>query len=78
MPLATMVQSDLDALESVVDKFGLPAVLDALGAICREKSEHLRASWQDTLAARVWDNAARVCETASTRDSVRATWSNRL
>jgi hypothetical protein len=50
---------DQSTLEGMVDTYGLNLVLEMLSEICGEKGEHLRANWQDEIAARRWDKAAR-------------------
>lgn len=43
------------ALEGMVDRTSVAAVLEALGNICHEKADHLREAWQDRGAAKTWD-----------------------
>lgn len=48
-----------DQLETLVDRHGLPQVLEALAMVCSAKADHLRTNWQDDgPQARAWDNAA--------------------
>lgn len=45
--------TDLEtAIDSQID------VLELLAAICREKAEHVRTSWQDKELADAWEKAA--------------------
>lgn len=53
---------DTEALEAMVDRSGIGAVLEALAEICREKAEHLRENWQDEVSARMWDRRASALE----------------
>ena len=43
-----------DALEALVDKFGLPRGLDLLCNVCEEKAQHLEENWQDKPASKLW------------------------
>lgn len=45
-------------LETLIDRFTLPAVVDCLGDICQQKAEHLAANWQDQEAAANWQRNA--------------------
>jgi len=52
----TMTLDDLqDALEAIVDRFGLTRTLMKLSAIAFMKAEHLRVNWQDRQAAVTWE-----------------------
>lgn len=55
--------ADFAELESIIARHGLGAVLLALGEICYVKAEHLRANWQDRVAAREWDHVGNRCST---------------
>jgi hypothetical protein len=46
-------------LERMVDGATLRTVLRALEGICQEKSEFIRANWQDETLAMAWRHAAR-------------------
>lgn len=56
------LQSDLDHIESLIDKHGLPDVMLALSHICEEKAEHVTTNWRNTTLAKAWDKQARQCE----------------
>lgn len=56
-----------EALEAMVDKYGLTHVLTGLVLVCGEKASHLRHNWQDSASARAWDKSADVIETAARR-----------
>ena len=56
---ATMDQATLDDLESLVDRFGMSRLLDALADLAICKGEHLRANWQDKESAKVWERDAK-------------------
>ena len=58
------------ALEGIVDLVSLAAVLGALVQICRDKTEHLMANWQDEPAARIWQQAAKRIDTARRAQAV--------
>ena len=49
---------DAMALETLIDRTSVSAVLESLGEICSEKAEHIRENWQDTQLARDWDAMA--------------------
>jgi hypothetical protein len=49
-----------DKLEILIDNQGLDAVLELIGNICFEKSEHLAMNWQDEKSAKQWDRIAYV------------------
>jgi len=52
-------------LEAMVDRNGLPHVLDALATICFEKAEHLRSNWQDESAAKEWERFGKAVDKAA-------------
>lgn len=52
--VSNMDREGLDQLEGLVDKYGLFGVLSGLSWVCEEKSEHIRAHWQDDGLARMW------------------------
>ena len=54
------------SLEELVDKHGLPFLLDAMANVCYEKEIHLQSAWQDEQAATDWREAAWACEKAAT------------
>jgi len=58
------------ALEALVDAHSVADVLFDLEAICLEKADHIRANWQDSVTAKNWDKAARVCLAASRKVQV--------
>jgi hypothetical protein len=41
-------QSELDALEALIDAAGIEAVVQGLSEICGAKAEHIASNWQDT------------------------------
>jgi hypothetical protein len=43
------------ALEAIVDKFGLAAVIFGLACICSGKADHVETNWQDKRLAKVWE-----------------------
>ena len=38
-----------EALEGLIDAFGLQNVLNGLTCICSGKADHIESNWQDTL-----------------------------
>jgi hypothetical protein len=56
MPLSR--EDNVGLLETIVDDLSLHEVVKALVTIAMAKADHLRANWQDDLAARQWDIAA--------------------
>ncbi|MCH7471806.1 hypothetical protein IIA79_02510 [bacterium] len=61
---------ELLELESLIDTYSLHDLLDGLAAIARGKGEHLRANWQDEIAARNWEAAAAQIEGLTYHDVV--------
>ncbi len=51
-------------LEEIVDAVGIATVIEDLALIARGKADHLRANWQDDLAAKQWDHIATRIERA--------------
>lgn len=49
-----------EELEQLVDSLGLYGVIEKLETICYEKSEHLESNWQDPVAAKNWQSAAKL------------------
>jgi hypothetical protein len=58
------------ALEALVDRHSVHAVLLDLAFICGEKAEHIRHCWQDSITARTWDRAGKICGKASAKVEV--------
>lgn len=52
------VQERQDELERIIDRDSLAWTLEALAAICDEKADHIRASYQDEGLAKRWHMAA--------------------
>lgn len=52
----------MNALEALVDKFTLGAILELLERICHKKAENLRNNWKDENLAKLWEDAARQIE----------------
>ncbi|HEY9801969.1 MAG TPA: hypothetical protein V6D25_16535 [Leptolyngbyaceae cyanobacterium] len=52
----------MDALEELIDKLTLAAILEMLERICHKKAENLRTHWQDETSAKMWEKAARQIE----------------
>ncbi len=57
---------DADAIEVMIDRFGLSATLETVADIAREKADHILSNWQDSATARSWDRIAnRIDRTAA-------------
>jgi hypothetical protein len=55
------------AIEEMIDKWGLSHFTSVVSDICWEKSLHLRANWQDSGAARVWERQAKRFDSLSAK-----------
>lgn len=53
-----LTNDETEALEKLIDKTDMGAVLRALAKICNDKAEHLATNWQDYETARYWDQLA--------------------
>jgi hypothetical protein len=49
-----LTQSELAALEALIDAAGMEAVIQGLSEICGLKAEHIAHNWQDTILAKRW------------------------
>lgn len=59
----------LTELESYIDRTSLADLLDIVSDVCLAKAEHHRENWQDDVAARGWEGAARkIAVLAAKRD----------
>lgn len=56
-----------DQLESLIDSYGLPVLLETLGQIAGEKAGHVAENWQDRALARAWDHCATKLYTLSAK-----------
>lgn len=69
--MAQMAKDDVTTLETdFVDRYDMQTVLETLAQIAAEKADHLRSDWQDWLAARDWNEAARRIEKLATKVNV--------
>ena len=50
------------ALEALIDRYGLSAGLSAIAEICDLKAEHIAVNWQDCHLAKSWADAAHKVE----------------
>lgn len=57
--LRKMTHKAGDDLETMVDTFGLSAVLVMLSEVCAHKAHYLRETWNDEADAKVWDTLSR-------------------
>jgi hypothetical protein len=77
MDMETNVQQEVtliaheSALEDLVDRYGLTAVLMMLASICTDKADHIRSSYSDATLANSWDGASVAVANTCTRSSVR-------
>lgn len=47
-----------DDVERWIDRVGLTSAIEVIAIICDEKAEHLRAMWQDQVAAGSWSRTS--------------------
>lgn len=47
-----------EALEALIDRYGMSQVLFGLATVCYEKEDHIRTNWQDATMARAWHSDA--------------------
>jgi hypothetical protein len=45
-------------LEALIDKHGLPFVLEELAKVCEAKADHIRTNWQDNNLSAAWTKLA--------------------
>lgn len=60
-----LTTEDRDALEAILDRYSVRAVLEALAGICFDKADHVRTNWQDDITARAWDRDAKAIDKLS-------------
>ena len=53
--ISDITKHEQDALEALIDRRSIGAVLMALAHICAEKGDHTRHNWQDDALARRWE-----------------------
>jgi hypothetical protein len=58
------------ALEALIDRHSLADVLLDLAFIAAAKADHIRENWQDSVTAKNWDKAARICDKAAAKVTV--------
>ena len=54
-----------ELIENMIDSTDLSQVLEVISEICYEKGEHLRGNWQDIVAAKRWEKAAKRLDQAN-------------
>jgi hypothetical protein len=47
--------ASLDELEELIDRYGLPNVVQALADVCFEKAAHIMESYSDKPLAEAWE-----------------------
>jgi hypothetical protein len=62
-----MTTNEAEALEALVDRYGLSAVISQLANVCDDKSQHIASNWQDNVTARMWMNCVHILDRASDR-----------
>jgi hypothetical protein len=56
-----IMSRDLEnAVEALIDKQGLKAVLEAIENVCYGKAQHVEGAWQDVGLARAWERNGQV------------------
>ncbi len=50
-----ITKEQTDALEAMIDRYGLEQILNTVAGICAEKADHIRGNWQDCDLAAQWD-----------------------
>jgi len=51
-----------DAVEKLIDDYGLLSVMDSAAEVCRLKAAHIRENWQDKELTKRWLKAAKKIE----------------
>lgn len=67
----TLTPADSAALEAIIDRTSLAAVVEAIAAICYGKQEHVLTNWQDRGLAQAWYRAAVRVEATAASNAVR-------
>jgi len=57
-------------LKKLVDKYSLGVILDTLGSVCYEKSDHIRSDWKDDHLARLWETKGRVMQSMAAGENI--------
>jgi hypothetical protein len=70
--MATITDTDIFTLETLVDNLGLDHVLDALATVCFEKAGHLESNWQDSASARLWRRAGKSIDTLTNKPAIQS------
>jgi hypothetical protein len=55
------------AVEEILDRSSVLAMLEALGAICSAKAEHVQDVWDDRAMAMAWQRVGMIIDHAATR-----------
>jgi len=53
-----MTRQEKELLESLIDRYNMAEVLNALSEIAYEKADHVRTNWNDEPLARAWEASA--------------------
>lgn len=54
-----------EQLETLVDQWGMEAVLRMLSDVCSDKASHLCENWQDTASGKAWSDRAELMYSAA-------------
>lgn len=63
-PMANMQKPGIEAL---IDAHGLANLLGCIHSVVEEKAQHIQENWQDRQLASLWQNAAKVVDTAAAK-----------
>lgn len=55
----TRPEVNVEAVEKLIDAYGVKALLNAIAYICIEKGQHVFQTWQDRELCRAWEKVAR-------------------
>lgn len=56
-------QESLYQLETMIDKYGLPQVVELMSDICKGKASHVRENWPESKSiAKLWDKNASILD----------------
>lgn len=65
--MSDVSQSDVDAIERIVDHSSVAKTLEALSAVCFLKAEHIDENWQDRSLASAWERAGKAVDSCTSR-----------
>ena len=62
--MRTRTKEDGEALEGLIDRYGLSEVIDWISETCSAKADHVMHNWQDRTLAVRWQKASHVLDKA--------------